>query len=309
MSDGDDQKSEAHGTSHIIQSLVANLAIAAAKGVAAFFTGSGAMLAEAIHSSADCANQLLLLLGVKKAGRAPDQSHPLGYGREIYFWSFMVAMLLFTGGGVFSVYEGVHKILEPEPVDHVWIGLAILGFSLLVEGASTISNIKELNLRRGKVPFFRYLQKTKDSDLIVVFGENFAASVGLVFAIATLLMAWLTGDAHWDGVGSLLVGIVLICVAIFLAVEVKSLLVGEAADDGIRATVEAAAERSGKVASVLRVITIQQGPGEVMIAMKLRMKDGLTTDDVVRGINEVEKLIKAERAEVRWIFAEPDFEA
>jgi cation diffusion facilitator family transporter len=298
-----------HSTSHIIQSLFANLAIALAKGVAAFFTGSGAMLAEAIHSGADCSNQLLLLLGVKKAQRAPDPSHPLGYGRELYFWSFMVAMLLFTGGGVFSIYEGIHKIIHPEPVDHVWVGLTVLGFSLLLEGGATISNIRELDKRRGDVPFFKYLQDTKDSDLIVVFGENSAASLGLILAMGTLVAAWLTGEARWDGVGSLLVGLVLVGVAIFLAVEVKSLLVGESADSGIAASVQSAADKSGKVAEVLRVITIQQGPGEVMVAMKLRMKSGLSGEDIVGGINDLERHLKAERAEVRWIFAEPDVEA
>jgi cation diffusion facilitator family transporter len=309
VSDGDDDKPDDHSTSHIIQSLVVNLAIAVCKAVAAFFTGSGAMLAESIHSGADCSNQLLLLLGVNKAKRAPDKSHPLGYGRELYFWSFMVAMLLFTGGGVFSIYEGIHKILAPEPVEHVWVGLAVLGFSLLLEGGSTISNVRELNQRRGKVPFFKYLQDTKDSDLIVVFGENAAASLGLIFAIGTLLAAWLTGEARWDGVGSLLVGLVLVGVAVFLAVEVKSLLVGEAADEDIHLSVQSAAEKSGRVEEVLRVITIQQGPGEVMVAMKLRMKPGLSGDDVVDAINEVERHLKAERSEVRWIFAEPDSEA
>lgn len=300
---------DAHSTAHIMQSLFANLAIAIAKAVAAFFTGSGAMLAEAIHSGADCSNQLLLLLGVKRSTLPPDESHPLGYGRELYFWSFMVAMLLFSVGGAFSIYEGIHKILHPDPVEHVWVGLAVLGFSLLLEGGATLSNIRELNKRRGDVPFFKYLRDTKDSDLIVIFGENSAATLGLVFAMSTLTVAWLTGEARWDGVGSLLVGIVLVGVAVFLAIEVKSLLVGESADDGIEASVKAAADKSGRVTKVLRVITIQQGPGEVMVAMKLRMKAGLTGDEIVTAINDVEKHLKADRSEVRWIFAEPDVEA
>src|SRR5262249_44042233 len=160
--------------------------IAVFKGVAAFYTGSGALLAETIHSFADCANQLLLLLGVRQAAQKPDALHPLGYGRSLYFWSFIVALLLFSGGGMFSIYEGIHKLQHAERVENVWVGVAILAFSLLLEGWSAISNIRELNKRRGRVPFFKYLRDTKDSDLIVVFGENGAASLGLIFALAAL---------------------------------------------------------------------------------------------------------------------------
>lgn len=303
------QVSDEHASSHIIQSLLVNVAIAIAKFVAAFFTGSGAMLAEAIHSSADCTNQLLLLLGLRKSKKAPDASHPLGYGRELYFWSFMVAMLLFSGGGVFSIYEGIHKIAHPEPIEHVWVGLGVLGFSLLLEGGSTISNIRELDKRRGSVPFFRYLAETKDSDLIVVFGENSAASLGLAFAITTTVLAWSTGDGRWDGVGSLLVGVVLVGVAVFLAREVKSLLVGEAADPSVMKAVEAAATAHPKIGEILAVITLQQGPGEIMVAAKVRLAAGLSGSEVVTVINEFEADLHARCPEVRWSFIEPDNEA
>jgi cation diffusion facilitator family transporter len=298
-----------HSTSHIVQSLVANALIAVAKAVAAFFTGSGAMLAEAIHSGADCTNQILLLLGVKRSQKPPDTTHPLGYGRELYFWSFMVAMLLFTGGGAFSIYEGIHKLQAPEPLSHVLVGLGVLAFAFGIEGWATLSNIRELNKRRGDEPFFAYLRNTKDSDLVVVFGENSAATLGLLFAGIALGVAWLTGDPRWDAIGTLLVGVVLIIVAVFLAIEVKALLVGEAADSTIGKAVEEVASASGKVQKVLRVITIQQGPGEVMVAMKLRMKRGLSGEDVVAAINEIERSLKKRRSEVRWIFAEPDVEA
>jgi cation diffusion facilitator family transporter len=299
----------AHSTSHIIQSLLVNLAIAVAKFVAAVITGSGAMLAEAIHSSADCSNQLLLLLGVKKARQQPDASHPLGYGRELYFWSFMVAMLLFTGGGVFSVYEGIHKILAPEHVENVLVGLAVLAFSLALEGASTLSNVKEINKRRAGLPFLKYLRETKDSDLIVVFGENAAASLGLIFALGSIALAYLTGNGVWDGVGSLLVGVVLLGVAVFLAVEVKSLLVGEAADPQIERAVHEVAQQASNIARVLRVLTVQQGPGEVMVAMKVQVKPGLSGDQLVDALNAFERALKQRRPEIRWSFVEPDHEA
>jgi cation diffusion facilitator family transporter len=242
--------SDEHSTKHILQSLAVNLAIALAKGFAALLTGSGAMLAEAIHSGADCSNQLLLLLGVQQSRRPADDSHPLGYGRALYFWSFLVALLLFTGGGVFSIYEGVHELAHPEPVEHVEIALGILGFSLLLEGGSTLSNIREMNRRRRQTPFFRYLQESKDSDLVVIFGENAAASLGLVAAMIALGAAWATGDADFDAVGSIVIGVILVGVALFLAVEIKSLLVGERADKTIEEAARAiAGEQPGSSSS------------------------------------------------------------
>src|SRR6478609_4641048 len=171
-------------TSHIVQSLLVNVAIAAAKWFAAAMTGSGALLAEAIHSTADCTNQVLLLIGVRGSAKPPTPEHPLGHGREAYFWSFLVALLLFSLGGMFSIYEGIHKLMHPEPVERFLLGLGILTFSIVLEGGATISNIREVNRRRKKLSFFGYLKATKDSDLIVILGENSAAVVGLSLAIA-----------------------------------------------------------------------------------------------------------------------------
>lgn len=297
---------EKHSNAHIIQSLFVNLAIAAAKGIAAFFTGSGAMMAETLHSVADCGNQVLLLIGVRRAARPPDAAHPLGYGRALYFWSFMVALLLFLGGGSYSVYEGIHKLLHPEPVDRVWLALSILGFSLLLEGGATLSNLREIKKRARGRTLLGYLRATKDSDLVVVFGENSAASLGLVLALAALSLAWLTGDARWDAVGSLLVGIVLIGVAVFLAVEVKSLLLGEAADPEIELAVREIAGESDSIKAVLRLITIQQGPGEALVAMKVMVAAELDSSGVIDAINELEDKLRARCPEVRWCFVEPD---
>jgi len=297
---------EDHSTKHIIQSLLVNAAIAVVKAIAAFFTKSGAMLAEALHSGADCGNQLLLLIGVRGARKKPDETHPMGYGRDVYFWSFMVALLLFTGGGVVSIYEGIHKIREPEPVEKVWLGELILGISILLESTATYSNIREIKKRRGKTPFWRYLRDTKDSDLIVVFGENAAAVLGLAFAMLALYLAKVTHDGRWDGIGSLVIGLVLVGVAIFLATEVKSLLVGESADSAIAESARSIAEKHPNVERVLHLITVQQGPGEVLVAIKLAFDSSLDADAICRNINEYEAKLRKERPEVRWLFVEPD---
>ena len=297
------------GTAHIYQSLIANLLIAGAKGTAAVFTGSGAMLAETIHSGADCGNQLLLLMGVKKARKPPDAGHPLGYGRTLYFWSFMVALLLFMGGGAFSIYEGIHKLQAPEPVTKVWLGFIILGFSLLLEGWATLSNIRELNKRRGNIPFFRFLSETKDSDLVVVFGENGAAVLGLALAMASLAVAWQTKDPMWDAVGSLCIGVVLIIVAVFLAVEVQSLLVGERADPRIEACVHESIQEDARMISARTVVTVQQGPGEVMVAVKIRCRPDVTAGELSDLINGFEARLRGRCPEAKWCYVEPDLSA
>lgn len=295
-----------HGTNHILQSLAVNAAIAACKGVAAFASGSGAMLAETLHSVADCGNQLLLLLGVRRARRPADAAHPLGYGVELYFWSFMVALLLFTLGGLYSVWEGVHKLGAPEPVGDLTWPFAVLVPSLLLEGWATWGNVKELDARRGAVPFLRYLRDSKDSDLIVIFGENAAAVLGLAVALLALTLAAATGDGRYDAAGSIAVGVVLIGVALFLAVEVKSLLLGERADPTIEAAVHAAAEETPGVHRVFRLITVQKGPGEVLVAAKVEVAPELDAAGVVAALNALEQAIARRAPDVRWCFVEPD---
>lgn len=297
---------EEHGTGHIIQSLAVNVAIAIVKTIAAVFTKSGSMLAEALHSFSDCGNQILLLIGVRQARKPPDDSHPLGYGRAAYFWSFMVALMLFLGGGVFSVYEGVHKVREPEPVEHVWVGVGILFVSFLLEGGATLSNIRELNKRRGPKPFVQYLKDTTDSDLVVVFAENSAAVLGLAFAMAALGLAASTGNGMWDGVGSIAIGLVLVGVAVFLAVEVSSLLIGESADPEIASALRTTVKEFPELERVLNVVTMQQGPGEVLVHVKLAFAAGLSIEEACRVINAFEERLRKARPEVRWVFVEPD---
>jgi cation diffusion facilitator family transporter len=290
----------------IIKSLVVNITIACAKAVAAVISGSGAMLAETLHSFADCGNQILLLVGVRSSKRPADATHPLGYGRAMYFYSFIVALLLFFGGGLFSVHEGISKIRRPEPVEDITVAMVILVFSMALEGWSTLGNIRAINARRGSLGFVRYLRETKDSDLIVVFGENSAAVLGLCFAIGALVLAKETGDGRWDGVGSLAIGVVLLGVATFLGREVKSLLVGEAADESLAKVCEELADLDPDVDKVLRVLTLQQGPGEIVVALKLKMRDGMVTSELVDAINHYERELKLRVPEVRWSFIEPD---
>ena len=300
------QSKSGHGTAHIIQSLIVNLIITLLKGFAAFMTASGAMLAETIHSFADCANQALLLMGVKQSRRPATATHPLGYGRAVYFWSFMVAMLLFTVGGMFSIYEGIHKYQHPEQVENVGWGVGILLISLILEGYAAFSNVIELNKRRGYNSFFKYLRSTKDSDLVVIFGENSAAVLGLLLALIALVTSYVTKDGRYDAMGSLAIGVVLIAVAIFLTIEVKSLLIGESADTVINDLVKIETDKHPEILELINCITIQQGPGEVLMCVKIRCRQDISALALSKVINEFENEIRTKAPEVKWIYIEPD---
>lgn len=263
------------------------------------------MLAETIHSFADCSNQALLYLGVKQGQRPPDPKHPLGHGRAVYFWSFLVAMLLFSIGGMFSINEGIDKYTHPEPVQNIQWGVGVLIFSILLESYAMFSNVVEMNKRRRTTRFLRYLRETKDSDLVVIFGENAAAVVGLILALAALLAAYYTGDGRYDAAGSFAIGV---AVAVFLAVEVKSLLIGESADPYISSTAAQIAEKHPNIEKILNCITLQQGPGEVMVCVKISCAPSLTTHEISQTINDFESRLRATCPEVRWSFVEPDFE-
>lgn len=300
--------SEGHSTKVVLTSLAVNAAIALAKLGAAVFTHSGSMMAEAIHTAADCLNQLLLLVGLKQASSGPSERHPLGTGRASYFWSFMVALMLFVGGGVFSIGEGVEKVLHPEPIEHVSIGAGILIFSLVLEVGSLAQCIGEINKKRGSLAATDYLKVTKDAELVVCTGENFAAVVGLGFALTALVLARFV-DPRFDGVGSIMVGVVLVWVALFLARKCKSLLLGEAADPEVAKAIRDAAREDDRILEVLRLIAVQQGPGEVMIAAKVRFVDALPATEVANAINAFEVRVRTRLPEVRWQFIEPDITA
>lgn len=292
-------------TRAILYAFSANLGIAIAKGVAAFFTGSGSMVAESIHSLADCINQLLLLLGLKRAARPPTPEHPLGFGKLTYFWSFIVAILLFSVGGLFSIYEGAHKLDSHEPVKHAWIALTVLGVSLLLEGMSLAGALREIKPMRGKLSLLAWVNRSRNAELIVVLGEDMAALAGLAIAFVFVALAWVLNAPIFDAIGSISIGVILILVSVFLVMRVKALLIGRSADPELQDTIRTVIAADKNILEVFNVITMQFGPA-VVLAAKVRLPGHLTMDAGIAAINALEARIKAEFPEVRWSFIEPD---
>ena len=278
-----------------------------AKSVAAVLTGSGAMFAEAVHSLADCGNQGLLLLGMKRAKRPPTPDYPLGYGKEVYFWSFLVALMLFSVGGAFSVYEGLHKLAHPEPLERPAIGVAVLAFSLALEWWSLRACLQEVNRTRGAKSLWRWFRDSRDSEMIVVFGEQLAALLGLVAALGAVALTLATGDPFYDAIGTLAIGVLLIVVAVFVAIEVKALLIGQSVAAERREAIRAWLGARDELRAVHNVITLQLGP-DVMVAIKARLAPELSARELVGRINRVEAGLRATFPDVRWCFFEPDDE-
>jgi cation diffusion facilitator family transporter len=288
----------------ILYALGANLAIAAAKTAAAIFTGSSAMLAEAIHSYADAGNQGLLLWGMKQAKRPPSPDYPLGWGKAVFFWSFIVAVVLFSVGGLFSVYEGWHKLHSDEGVSYPWVAVAVLVFGIAAETVSLRACLQEVNkLRRGE-SLWRWFRESRHSELVVILGEDIAALFGLVFALAAILMTVLTGDPLWDALGSMAIGVLLIVVAIGIGNEIKALLIGQsAAPESVERLRQFLLQQPG-VEKVFRVITLQLGMS-FMVAVKVKMSVR-TVNELVAAINRAEAATRAEFPEIQWLFFEPD---
>ena len=283
----------------------ANLGIAITKGFAAVYTNSGSMMAEAIHSVADATNQILLFIGLKQSAKPPTDEHPLGFGKATYFWSFVVALLLFSMGGLFSIYEGWHKLHEPEPINEAWIALTVLAIAFVLESASLIGCLREIRkVRRGR-PFRDWLEHTRNAELVVVLGEDIAAEIGLVLAFVFVAAADWTGDTRWDAAGSIAIGVVLIIVALFIALRIKGLLVGRSAEPELERRLDELIADDDAIEEVLNTLTIQFGP-QVMLATKIRMKPGLSIDEAVERINRLERQIKERFPEIGWCFVEPD---
>jgi cation diffusion facilitator family transporter len=290
----------------ILYAFLANAGIAVAKTWAAWLTGSGSMLAEAIHSYADTGNQVLLFLGLKQSTRPADSKHPLGYGKLSYFWSFIVAMLLFSVGGLFSLYEGLHKLQHPEPLSQIWVALLVLGFAIVLEGFSLLGCLREVSHLRGERPFRDWLRHTSNSALVVVLGEDVAALLGLLLASGFLTVAALTGDPIYDAIGSMCIGVVLLVISVFLSLRVRSLLVGQSADPIIQEAINEVIEADANIDYVFNTITIQLGP-DTMLAAKIKLRAGISIEEAVAAINKLEVRLKEKVPSLKWSFVEPDF--
>ena len=289
----------------ILYAFVANFGIAIAKTWAAWLTGSGSMLAEAIHSYADTGNQVLLYLGLKQSQRPADAEHPLGYGKLSYFWSFIVAILLFTLGGMFSIYEGIHKFNHPEELSKVWVAIVVLVLAILLEGGSLLGCLREIKNVRGERPFREWLKHTRNSELVVVLGEDIGAQLGLFLALGFLITALITGNPVYDAMGSMCIGVILLVISAFIGWRIKSLLVGRSADPEVQEAIDEVIAEQDSIEHVFNTITVQYGP-DTMLAAKIKLKSGITIDAAVRDINELERKLKARIPKIGWCFVEID---
>lgn len=292
----------------VLLALGANFAIFLTKLAAALLTGSGSMLSEAVHSLADCGNQGLVLLGMRQAKRPASTEHPLGEGNALYFWSFLVAMLLFSVGGVVSLYEGFHKLRAPEPLRWPWLAILVLAFGIGAESVSMHGALREINKARGKLPLWRWFRISRSSELLVIFGEDLAALIGLSFALIAVSATILSGNPLYDAIGSLAIGGLLMIVAMLVAIEVKALLVGSSSEPAVRAELRAFVEGHPEVSKLYHMITLQLGP-DIMLATKARMRvsdvNG-SAHELVAAVNRVERELKENFPAVRWSFFEAD---
>lgn len=291
----------------IIMALLANLGISMAKLMGAWISKSASLLAETIHSFVDCFNQIMLLIGQKKSVEPPTVRHPLGFGRESFFWSFIVAILLFSVGGVFAIYEGVHKLSEPHEVGSPILGLAILGISIVLEGISFSACIREIQKQNQFGHLWDWFRRSTSAELLVIFIEDMAALLGLVIATVCLLVSWLTGNPVWDAYGSILIGVVLVVVSVLLAIEIKSLLIGEAPAEDLQEAIGEILQEEIPGSRVLRFIALQGGPGEVLISYKIHPGRIQGAKELIDAINQVEARVKLKFPQVRWQFVEPDY--
>ncbi len=289
----------------IFFALGANFSIAVAKFAAALITGSGAMMAETIHSMADCGNQLLLLLGIKRAKKPPSPDYPLGHGKALYFWSFIVALILFSMGGLYSIYEGVHKIVHPEPLKSPLIAIAVLVFSIIAEGVSMWGCLREVNKERGEKNLSKWFKETRQSDLLVVFGEDLAALLGLLLALVAVCMATITGNPVFDAMGSVIIGVLLIIIAFFIGIEVKGLLIGQSVQPEIQEDMRRFLEDKDEIKKVYNLLTLQLG-NDVMVAIKAKMAGDVSAREMINSINRCEQEMKNRFPQILWLFFEPD---
>ncbi|MEU0812380.1 cation diffusion facilitator family transporter [Streptomyces sp. NPDC005970] len=294
------------GTKAIVAALGANLAIAVAKFVAFAFSGSSSMLAEGVHSLADSGNQGLLLLGGKKAKREATPEHPFGYGRERYIYGFLVSIILFSIGGVFALYEGYEKIKNPHELEHWYWPVGVLIFAIVAEGFSFRTAIKESNEIRGKLSWSQFVRRAKAPELPVVLLEDLGALVGLVLALGGVGLSVMTGDGVWDGIGTVCIGVLLVLIALVLAAETKSLLLGEAADVDQVAKIREAVVDGETVTGLIHMRTLHLGPEELLVAAKIAVQHDDTAAEVAHAIDAAEARIREAVPIARVIYLEPD---
>ena len=288
----------------VVIAFIMNLFITLSKFVAWFFTGSASMLAESFHSVADTGNQVFLYLGIQKAQKPPDAQHPYGYGNEEYFYSFLVAILIFSVGAIFAVYEGIHKTLHPGHLENGIWNVAVLGFAVLLETYSAFVATKEINKVRGKMPILRYARQSKDQVLITVLFEDYAALMGLGIAFIGNLGTLLTGNPLYDSIGSIVIGVLLGLIAFFLFTETKSLLIGEGATEKDRHIIREIFESAPEMVDVKEILTLHFGANQILINAHVKLKSGMTIEEVEVAIDRIEARIVAQVPNVFKIFIE-----
>ena len=294
------------GTKAILAALAANVGIAIVKFVAAAISGSAAMLAEGVHSLADSANQLLLLLGGRRARRAADEEHPFGYGRERYVYAFVVSIILFSVGGVFSLYEGIEKLTHPHPLENWWLPLVVLVIAIGLEGFSLRTALREARPQKGRQSWVQFVRRAKAPELPVVMLEDTAALLGLVFALFGVGLTAITGNGVFDAIGTIFIAALLIAVAVVLGIETKSLLVGEGATAADVERIKQALLDGPEVDSIIHIKTLYLGPDELMVGVKVAVDGDRRLGDVAAGIDTVEQRIRAAVPIARVIYVEPD---
>jgi cation diffusion facilitator family transporter len=297
------------GNRAIVAALFANIGIAVTKFTAFLLTASSSMLAESIHSVADSGNQLLLLVGGRRAQRAATPEHPFGYGRERYVYAFIVSVVLFSVGGLFALYEGYHKLQHPEPIDAwKWVPVLVLVVAIGLESYSFRTAILESNEVRGGLTWVQFIRRAKAPELPVVLLEDFAALIGLVLALFGVGLTLITDDGTWDGIGTVAIGVLLVCVAVVLAIETKSLLLGEGATPEAVARIEAALLADDAVQRIIHMKTMHLGPDELLVAAKIGVAGTDSAAEVARTIDAAEARIRAVEPVARMIYLEPDID-
>ena len=290
----------------IIAALIGNSLIAVTKFIAATLTGSSAMFSEGIHSLVDTGNQGLLLYGLKAAKKPADQRFPFGHGKEIYFWSFIVAILIFAVGAGISIYEGVHHILHPAEISNPMINYIVLTLAIIFEGGALYMAVKEFNHARGDIPTLKAVRHGKDPTLFVVLFEDSAAMAGLIIALIGITLAQVTGYAAWDGIASVAIGCILAATAFWLAIETKSLLIGEGADRETVDKIKHMADAHNEIDSVNEVLTLHMGPEFILANISLDFKDDLQTGRIEEIVQSLDKQIKGEFPYIKRIFIEAE---